>query len=257
MNNHKLNVLITRPEKAGRELQTCLEKQGYRSYCQPFFDYQNAASLEQLHILQKQLIRPIIIFISVAAVEFAHKLMPIPSWSAQAVIAVGSATQQALTRLGIKAMVPDKHDSDGVLALLPLLSVKDKSVIIVRGDGGRELIADALRLRGAAVHYLESYRRVWRNYPQKFIKTWHQQEINCILITSNALLEFIVNLINDEDRYWQEQCLWIVASQRIADNAKKMGIVRVINANGANTIAIISALDCGVNLATTSEINRI
>ena len=71
------------------------------------------------------------------------------------------------------------------------------------------------------------------------------------------MLEFIVNLINDEDRYWQEQCLWIVASQRIADNAKKMGIVRVINANGANTTAIISALDCGVNLATASEINRI
>ena len=254
MSNHKLSVLITRPEKAGRDLQTCLEQYGYRSYCQPFFDYQAAENLEQLLTLQKQLSSPIVIFISVAAVEFAEKLMQISLWSAPIFIAVGSATQQALKALGINALVPDKHDSDGVLALLPLKNVQNKNVMIVRGDGGRELIADALRQRGAAVHYFESYRRVWRNYPQKIIKTWHQQEINCILITSNALLEFIVNLIKDSDPYWQQQCLWVVASQRIAENAKNMGIQRVVNANGANTTAIIRALACELNDIMTSEI---
>lgn len=249
MNNHKLNVLITRPEKAGRELQTCLEQYGYRSYCQPFFDYQAAENLEQLLKLQKQMALPVVIFISVAAVEFAQKLMPISLWSASIVIAVGSATQQALKALGINALVPEKHDSDGVLALLPLKNVQNKNVLIVRGDGGRELIANALRQRGATVHYFESYRRVWRNYPQKIIKTWHQQQINCILITSNALLEFIVNLIKGSDPYWQKQCLWVVASQRIAENAKKIGLMRVVNASGANTTAIIRALTCEANAA--------
>ena len=254
MNNHKLNVLITRPEKAGRDLQTCLEQYGYGSYCQPFFDYQAAENLDQLQTLQKQLVSPIVIFISVAAVEFAQKLMPISLWPAEIVIAVGSATQQALKALDINALVPEKHDSDGVLALLPLKNVQNKNVLIIRGDGGRELIADALRQRGATVHYFESYRRVWRNYPQKIIKTWHQRQINCILITSNALLEFIVNLIKDSDPYWQQQCLWVVASQRIAENAKTMGIQRVVNANGANTIAIIRTLACQVSESTKSEI---
>jgi len=242
MNKRKLKLLITRPEKAGRDLQNCLQKQGYQSYCQPCFDYQEGANLEQLHILQSQLTRPTVIFISVAAVEFANKLMPISLWSTQTIIAVGSATQQVLKTLGIEALVPENHDSEGLLALAPLQSVQAKEVLIVRGDGGRELIADDLRRRGASVHYFESYRRVWRNYSLEVINTWHQQQINCILITSNALLEFVVNLINDADSYWREQCLWIVASKRIANKTAEMGIRRVINANGASTKAITAAL---------------
>ena len=242
MNKHKFKLLITRPEKSGRDLQNFLQKQGYQSYCQPYFDYQNGASLEQLHTIQERLTRPIVIFISVAAAEFANKLMPIAYWQTREIIAVGSATAQALKTLGISAIIPDKHDSEGLLALAPLQNVQAKAVLIVRGDGGRELIADALRSRGASVHYFESYRRVWRNYSLEVIKTWRQQQINCILITSNALLEFVVNLINDSDKYWQEQCLWIVASKRIAKKAEEMGIRRIINANGASTTAIITAL---------------
>ncbi|TWX74241.1 uroporphyrinogen-III synthase [Colwellia sp. C1TZA3] len=249
MTKHKLKILITRPEKAGRDLQGCLQQQGYQSYCQPCFDYQDGASLEQLRALQRQLTRPLVIFISVAAVEFANKLMPISLWSTKEVIAVGAATEQALKTLGINALVPTKHDSEGLLALQPLQNVQTKDVLIVRGDGGRELIAEDLRRRGASVHYLESYQRVWRNCSPKVIKTWHQQQINCILITSNALLEFIVSLIDNSDNYWQEQCLWIVASNRIALKAEEMGINRVINAHGANTTAIINALAYGQELS--------
>ena len=242
MTKHKLKILITRPEKAGRDLQDCLQQQGYQSYCQPCFDYQDGASLEQLQILQSQLTRPLVIFISVAAVEFANKLMPISLWSTKEVIAVGAATERALKTLGISVLVPAKHNSEGLLVLQPLQNVQAKDVLIVRGDGGRELIAEDLRQRGASVHYFESYRRVWRSCSPEVIKKWHQQQINCILITSNALLEFIVNLIDNSDNYWQEQCLWIVASNRIALKAKEIGISRIINANGANTTAIINAL---------------
>ena len=242
MSKHKLNILITRPEKAGRALQDCLKKQGYQSYCQPCFDYQGSENVKQLQRIQQQVIPSIVIFISVAAVEFANKLLPIIFWPKQDVIAVGHATWQALQALGINASLPEKHDSEGLLALPPLQYVQEKTVLIVRGDGGRELIAEDLRNRGATVHYFESYRRVWRNYSVELIKTWHQQQINCILITSNALLEFIVNLIGDTDSYWREQCLWIVVSNRIANNAKNMGINRIITANGASTKAIINAL---------------
>ncbi|MGB1262318.1 MAG: uroporphyrinogen-III synthase [Cognaticolwellia sp.] len=242
MNKHKLKLLITRPEKAGRDLQLCLQQQGYQSYCQPLFDYQPRASHQQLLALQAQVSRPIIIFISVAAVEFANKLMPISAWPKQAVVAVGRATQQALQALNVRALVPKTHDSEGLLALSSLHDVQQKDVIIVRGDGGRELIADDLRQRGASVHYFESYQRVWRSHSVEHVKTWQQQQINCILITSNALLEFIVNLIRDTDSYWQDECLWIVASERIANNAKQLGIKRIINANGASTKAIMATL---------------
>lgn len=242
MTNSNINVLITRPEAAGRELQHHLKKNGIKSLCQPFFDYQAKDTLEQLTSLQRQLAAPIIIFVSVAAVEFANKLLPITAWAKQDVIAVGSATQQKLEALNVSAYVPEQHDSEGLLALPQLNNINSKDVIIIRGDGGRELIAETLTARGANVHYFESYRRVWRNLSQNLFKTWQQQQINCILVTSNALLEFIVNLISQSDTYWKEDCIWIVASSRIANNAEKVGLKRVMNAHGANKKAITSAL---------------
>ena len=242
MTNSNINVLITRPESAGRELQQHLKTQGIVSYCQPFFDYQSNQALQQLKTLQNTLTAPIVIFVSVAAVEFANKLLPIATWAKQDVIAVGSATQRALKAFGVDAVVPQQHDSEGLLTLSQLSNVSKKDIVIIRGDGGRELIAEALSIRGANVHYFESYRRVWRNLSINALKTWQQQQINCILVTSNALLEFIVNLIKNSDAYWKEDCTWIVASSRIANNAEKMGLKRVINAHGANKKAITSAL---------------
>ena len=78
--------------------------------------------------------------------------------------------------------MPEHHDSEGLIALAALQNVARKNVLIIRGDGGRELIAEKLSDRGASVHYFESYRRVWRNLPIELIKTWQQQQINCILV---------------------------------------------------------------------------
>lgn len=152
MTNNKINILISRPEPAGRELQQHLESQGIASHCQPFFDYQAKDTLEQLTNLQHQLAAPIIIFVSVASVEFAEKLMPIAQWPVSDVIAVGSATQQKLKTVNVSASIPEQHDSEGLLALPRLNNINTKDVIIIRGDGGRELIAETLTARGANVH---------------------------------------------------------------------------------------------------------
>lgn len=242
MINNKLSILLTRPESTGRELQQHLKSAGFVSYCQPCFDYQANNNLEQLATLHQQLIKPIVIFVSVAAVEFANKLIPIAKWPQQEIIAIGNATQLALKAIGVNAITPEKHDSEGLLALSVLKDVKAKDVLIIRGDGGRELIAQELSQRGALVHYFESYQRVWRNLSADAIKMWQDQQINCILVTSNALLEFIVNLINSSDTYWKETCIWLVVSNRIALNAKGLGVKRVVNTNGANYQAIITAL---------------
>ena len=117
MINNKLNILVTRPEPAGRELQQHLKSEGFVSHCQPCFDYQSKDTFAQLTALQQQLATPIIIFVSVAAVEFANRLTPIISWPRQEVIAIGSATQQALKAIGVNAIKPEKHDSEGLLTL--------------------------------------------------------------------------------------------------------------------------------------------
>ena len=284
--SHKTKLLITRAEQAGSDLQSFLNENGYHSYCQPLFDYQaNDTEKSLLEILKNTQAQsasveksPIIIFVSVAAVKFAEQLKAISSWltllgEQPQVIAVGNATQQALAELGIFATVPEKQQSEGVLALPCLQNVKQASVIIVRGDGGRELIADTLTARGANIHYFESYQRVWRKYPVDVVDLWQNAQVDSVLVTSTAILTALVQLINqrlaidnninapqlkvDKDKqkkrealehpnkiahYWFEQCLWLVASERIANKASALGIKKIVNINGASHQAILKAL---------------
>jgi len=244
MPNSKLQVLITRPEKAGRVLAQQLKSIGIETHCQPFFDYHALATKKSTKKLIEQYPQAMLIFVSVAAVKFAHHTFDFSQWQQKCVIAVGSATQIALKELGVKAISPKLHTSEGLLMLSALAeeNINAQNVIIIRGDGGREHLAQELRLRGAKVHYLESYKKVWHQLSQSHVQQWKDQQINCIVVTSNALLESIVHLIKNSDSYWQTTGLWVVASSRIAERAKQLGLLNIINANGANDQAMLSAI---------------
>lgn len=244
MPNNRTQVLITRPDKAGRVLAQQLKSVGIDAWCQPFFDYLPFANKEKTQKLIKQNPQAIIIFVSVAAVEFAHHTVNFSHWQQKIIIAVGDATKTALKNLGVNAISPELHTSEGLLTLDALHETKtnNQTIIIVRGDGGREHLAQQLNLRGANIHYLESYQKVWLPLTQNHVRQWKNQQINCIVITSNALLESIVHLIKNSDSYWQTTCLWVVASSRIAKRAKELGLENIVNANGANDQAMLSAI---------------
>ena len=245
-----LNVLITRPSKKAQALTLLLNKQGIACVSQPLFDYQPLADYKQSKILLTT--ADIMIFVSVAAVEFAHTNVAATHWQYQHIIAVGKATKAALQSLSLENILcPSQENSEGVLALSLLKEkLSRKNITIVRGNGGREHLAIELNKRGATIRYLESYQRVWRTFPKDIDKQWYQQQINCIVVTSNALLEKLVQLtkasnieaVNDTITHWRNDCIWLVASKRIADYAKQLGLVNVIQSNGANEQAISTTL---------------
>lgn len=247
MINKHYRVLSTRPSPQGRALSERLTQAGYFSLHQPMFEYQANADLTQY---QKQLAEPIdiVIFVSVAAVNFAHQTLPLSQWNTTNWLAVGNATRNQLNAVGInKVTTPKLQTSEGLLALDCLKDVSNSRIIIIRGDGGRELIAETLVNKGADVHYIESYRRHWFNFTPSPAKEWQKQNINCILITSNDLLQSVVQLIDKhphpiENNYWQNTCLWIVASHRIEQHAKTLGLNNVICAGGASDDVIMATL---------------
>ncbi|NQZ81166.1 MAG: uroporphyrinogen-III synthase [Colwellia sp.] len=242
MTSINLKVLITRPEKSGRVLAESLSSIGISSICQPMFDFQKSNNFQHIQSLLESLKQPILIFVSTAAAEFANQISPLAQWPQTKIIAVGEATTKILYNFGLQASYPQQQDSEGILSLPELRKVTNQDIVIVRGDGGRELLAETLQQRGAHIHYIESYQRIWRTLDKKISQQWRVQQINCIVITSNALLESVVHLLDKSDNYWQSSCLWIVASKRIADHAKKLKLQNVVNANGANEQAITAAL---------------
>ena len=76
--------------------------------------------------------------------------------------AIGTATAQRLQALlgRVIDIVPHgRSNSEGLLTEPALQEVDGQKIVIVRGTGGRELLASTLRARGAQVDYLEVYRR--------------------------------------------------------------------------------------------------
>jgi len=246
-NGNKLNVLITRPTKKAQALSALLKEQKIACASQPLFDYQSLADRQTSESLLVK--SDIIIFVSVAAVEFAHATFAAKHWHYQHIVAVGQATKTALQQLGFNnVFCPHQENSEGLLTL-PILnqSITNKSITIVRGDGGREHLASHLKAHGAHVDYLESYQRVWRTFAKGIVEQWFKQQINCIVVTSNAILEKLVELTEDKlnqplTNYWHTQCVWLVASQRISDKAKQLGLKQVIISDGASEQAIAKTL---------------
>ncbi len=250
-NKSTLNVLITRPTQKAQALAKSLANSNIASVNQSLFDYQPLAD----HQTSKRLLtnNNIIIFVSVSAVEFATKMVSINHWEYKKIIAVGRATKEALQQLGISNILcPEQENSEGLLAL-PMLNKNFNSepITIVRGASGREHLAEQLTKQGAIVTYLESYQCVWRTFTEDISKQWFKQQINCIVVTSNAILEKLIQLTIVQQEhleaqelitYWRSQCVWVVASQRIANTAKQFGLTHVIISNGANKDAIINTL---------------
>lgn len=77
------------------------------------------------------------------------------------VAAVGRATAHALAAHGIAvdALPAGRSDSEGLLALPALAAVAGQRILILRGEGGRDLLREQLQRRGAMVLVGEIYRR--------------------------------------------------------------------------------------------------
>ena len=242
MTKNKLKVLITRPKAQGRELVKKLAEIDIASISQPMFDYRLNTSAAEIKAILEGRTDPILIFVSCAAVDYVHQAWPLENWPHKHIIAVGTATQKSLLSHGLSSVCPEQHNSEGLLALDELTEVKGQNIIIIRGNGGRELIAEELGARGGKITYIESYQRNWHQIDTKLPQKWKKNQINCIVITSMALLEHTLKLLGKLDSYWQDTCLWIVASERIAKQATQAGLNNVINAHGASDGAIMTAI---------------
>ncbi|MDP5029669.1 uroporphyrinogen-III synthase [Paraglaciecola sp.] len=151
--------------------------------------------------------------------------------------AVGQSTADILNQAGLTAIVPTEARSEGLLALPMLNDVADKTVIIIKGFGGRELLADTLTLRGAKVREWALYKRVALAKPF-CTRQWHHEQIQCIIATSG---EVIAAAFNHYAASWLQTKLWIVVSERTADIAYQFGITQVQISDSASDQALIKS----------------
>lgn len=138
------------------------------------------------------------------------------------VAAVGKKTAQALSRQNIVvSVVPENtFNSEALLACPELQSAKGQSFAIIRGEGGRDLLRDTLRLRGAQVDYLDVYRRVCpADDLLPIVKLREQGGLDIIVLTSVESLQNLFRLGSGES--WLDRATLLVGSERIAEMVRQ------------------------------------
>ena len=249
-------ILVTRPAHQMENMCRLIEEQGWQAIRFPVIEIQaRALSAQDNQRIQEIELYQQIFFVSVNAVNFALPLISGKIECLQKVtcIAVGKASYQALNACGIKhVLVPQQgFNSEAILAMPQIQDMQGQSCLIIRGAGGRELLADSLRERGARVDYLEVYKRVVPMSDSRLIGEYlRHKALAAILIYSGDALKNLLQMLAKEDI--NKNLLntpVIVISQRVQDLAKKIGFKHIIIADEASDAAMINALlneeECG------------
>ncbi|PKH07642.1 uroporphyrinogen-III synthase [Moritella sp. Urea-trap-13] len=244
----KIRALITRPHEKGEQLARQIEAANGAALCCPFIDISAGQQFDKVSPLLENLQSDdYIIAISDNAVNYANAslILDNKAWPQQInYIAVGPTTAKSWQKYGIRhAKIPDSHDSEGVLKLFANVSLANKNIVILRGNGGRETMAEDLRRRTANVTYCEVYQRTVPDYDQEMlINKWQQFAINSVIITSGEILGNLIKTIPYTALPWILNLHFIVPSPRIAALAHELGIAHVTIASGASNNSLFNAV---------------
>lgn len=188
-----IRVLVTRPKAQAEGLVNAITARGGTAIEFPSIETR-ARDAAEVARATAQLFEPdIAIYVSANAVRFG-----LASAGDAKIAAIGPATARIIEELGhtVDIRSPEGFNSEDLLATTELQDVDGKVIRIIRGNGGRELLARTLRGRGATVEYLEVYRRQVPEYSPADIAAVEKQllagEIDIVTIMS---VDSFVNLI--------------------------------------------------------------
>ena len=162
---------------------------------------------------------------------------------------VGEATAAVLKTGGCAVTVPPSGDDSEALLSCPALHAalsaarpRQPRVLIVRGVGGRELLAERLAEQGARVEYLELYTRQLPDYPLGTLRRCVQAErLNGLVVSSGQGFEHL-RMLAGEDWPALAKLPLFVPSPRVAELARSAGAQQIVDCRGASATALVAAV---------------
>ena len=236
-------VLVTRAAHQSAGLCRLIESQGGRAVPLPALEIARCRDAEVAAQLLGQAWDSMI-FVSPNAVCHACAMVEDGGLKAARFGAVGQATAEALRLAGYPVdLIPNgRYDSEGLLALPELQCMEGRQVLIVRGEGGRALLADSLRARGAKVSYAEVYRRLRPEIDVvPLLRCW-RGTVDLVTATSNEVLNNLLAMLGDQGWPLLRQTPLVVISERMRDVARQRGFETIVLASGADDASLMSAV---------------
>jgi uroporphyrinogen-III synthase len=242
----KALILLTRPRRETRLAAVDLRAAGFEVLRAPLQSTRAAAPSSLLDAdLAWAASAAIQIFVSRAAVAAACARAAPAVSAATHRLAVGSATASALSARGLPCAVAPagSEDSEGLLGLNALQSVRGQRIALWAAPGGRNKLATALTERGAEVRNILIYRRVPQRPPARVLQQLQRAPEHLVLTaTSGALLAELDQVLMRAGLTALRAHPLIVASERIAELARGRGYANVQVAAGASSQALLAVL---------------
>ena len=242
-------LLLTRPAEESQALAQVLADEGVFSTSLPLLEIEPLpVSEENRSIIYNLAAYCAVIVVSKPAARLGLEMVdevwpqpPMQDW-----FTVGAATAQILDDYGLRVFFPEHgDDSEALLDLAQLqkaISGYDPKVLIMRGEDGRELLAERLRERGVTVDYLPLYRRHLPIYsafalPQRV----EAERLNGLVVSSGQGFQHLRELAGDA---WPDlaRLPLFVPSPRVAELARNAGALTVVDCRGASASALLAAL---------------
>ena len=253
-----LNILVTRPAPKAKELGEMLKKQGASAFCWPSIEIHalNWANLQTESLL---LSVEILIFISPHAVEHFFSSLSaknIQRLQYKTLIGVGPGTAIKLRDKGYSNILQPKGkaQTESVIAIPQLQAISAKKIVIVRGGGGRELLFDTLRARGAEVTYVEVYERACpKRDISPLISSWQAKSFDIVLITSLEGLKNLVFLLGHQYQHLLGESTVSAINENMLISLQELGVRDIMHIDSANNEALVEAINRYYNSLTNGQ----
>lgn len=229
-------IVVTRPRAQSQALAAAIAAAGGEPLIFPLLEISPADDPAPLNqALDRLGDYALAVFISPNAVDYSlPDILATGPWPVGLVpAAVGQGTVKALAGHGVGGCVAptERFDSEALLALPELQAdrVAGRRVAIFRGHGGRELLADTLRARGATVDCITCYRRSAPSAgAAPLLDAWRAGRLDAITVSSSEGLRYLVDMLDGEGRRFLAATPLFVPHERIAHNARDLGLERVL-----------------------------
>jgi len=234
-------IAVTRPTGQAKKLTALLQNTGASVTSFPLIEI---APLPELETVAQQFTtlaqQDWLIFISSNAVQ--HGMAAIKqSWKTAwpeklKFAAIGPTTAETLREHGVnEVLIPaSRFDSEALLSMPALQNMHNQHVMIVRGVGGRELLANTLTARGASVRFAECYQRINPQVSVDAVYDPSSKKVLCdaMVITSSEAMRNLLDLAeidaNNATEHWLQQVKLCVNLPRVAEPASALGLTTYI-----------------------------
>ncbi len=229
-------IVVTRPREQAGSLCSALRAAGCEPVLFPVLAIGPAPDPAPLEAIADRLDGfDIAFFVSPNAVRHAlDALLARRAWpSTLRVATVGKGSERVLHGYGFADVIAPQagFDSEAVIALPAFAAeaVAGRKILIFRGDGGRDLLADTLRARGATVEFITCYRRHCPDVdPAPLVSAARVGQLDALLLTSSEGVRNLAAMVGESGMASLRQIPVFASHPRIAAVAREAGFGKIV-----------------------------